>query len=157
MTPREWMPREQWDALVRGQDCPLCAAVASEEAVDEHGYTVADLAISRVRLAANQYVRGYCVVICKKHVREPYELDEGDLESFFTDVMRVGRTLDDVFKPAKMNFEILGNAVPHLHCHVLPRFYGDPAPGRPIDPQGEVVRLAPAEYEERVRAIAAAL
>jgi diadenosine tetraphosphate (Ap4A) HIT family hydrolase len=43
-------------------------------------------------------------------------------------MMRVGQALETVFKPLKMNFEILGNAVPHLHGHIVPRYYGDPAP-----------------------------
>ena len=70
----QWMPREQWDALVRGEGCPLCAAVAAEQPADEYGYTVADLSLSRLRLAANQFVPGYCVLICARHVREPYDL-----------------------------------------------------------------------------------
>ncbi len=50
----------------------------------------------------------------------------------------------------KMNFQLLGNAVPHLHCHILPRYYGDPAPSPPLDmDRPEHTRLlAPGEYEE---------
>jgi diadenosine tetraphosphate (Ap4A) HIT family hydrolase len=37
-----------------------------------------------------------------------------------------------------MNDETLGNAVPHLRTHLLPRFAQDPAPGRPLPfPEGE--------------------
>jgi diadenosine tetraphosphate (Ap4A) HIT family hydrolase len=151
------MPRERWDALVRGEDCPLCEAVASEAAEDEYGYTVADLPLTRVRLAADQFVPGYCVVICRKHVREPYELQPSDRTLFFEDVMRVGEALERVFEPVKLNFELLGNSVPHLHCHVKPRFYGDPAPGLPIWGGDEPVRLEPAEVRARVDAIRAAL
>jgi diadenosine tetraphosphate (Ap4A) HIT family hydrolase len=33
---------------------------------------------------------------------------------------------------------MLGNAVPHLHTHLLPRFAVDPAPGRPLPfPEGD--------------------
>ena len=56
-----------------------------------------------------------------------------------------------------MNFQILGNLVPHLHAHLVPRSYGDPAPGRPLDPNLRVVTVEPAEYEERVRRIQAVL
>lgn len=28
--PKGWMPREQWDALVRGEDCPACGARATD-------------------------------------------------------------------------------------------------------------------------------
>ena len=31
-----------------------------------------------------------------------------------------------------MNYETLGNTVPHLHTHLVPRFTEDPAPGRPF-------------------------
>ena len=34
--------------------------------------------------------------------------------------------------PVKMNYMTLGNTVPHLHTHVVPRYQGDPAPGGPI-------------------------
>lgn len=155
--PQEWMPREQWDALVRGEGCPLCAVVAASELANEEGFFVADLAFSRLRLAANQYVKGYCVLICRRHVREPYELSKEDRAVFFEDMMRVGLALERVFSPMKMNFNILGNAVPHLHAHILPRYYGDPAPHSPIDPTAGRVLLSPKEYEERVELIRAAL
>jgi diadenosine tetraphosphate (Ap4A) HIT family hydrolase len=56
-----------------------------------------------------------------------------------------------------MNFEILGNAVPHLHCHVKPRYYGDPAPGRPIEVDARTVHLSATGYAERVGLIRDAL
>ena len=153
----QWMPREQWDALVRGEGCPLCAAVAAEQAADEYGYTVADLSLSRLRLAANQFVPGYCVLICARHVREPYDLDAAERARYFEDMMRAAQALDQVFNPVKMNFQLLGNAVPHLHCHLLPRYYGDPAPGRPLDPNLGTRLLTRQEAEARVASIRAAL
>jgi hypothetical protein len=58
MTPsQEWMSRGQRDALVRGEGCPACAEVRSSEFANEHGYFVVDLEVSRLGLAANQYVR----------------------------------------------------------------------------------------------------
>jgi diadenosine tetraphosphate (Ap4A) HIT family hydrolase len=90
-------------------------------------------------------------------VREPYDLDEQDQRLFFDDLMRVGRALGVAFNPLKMNFNILGNAVPHLHAHVLPRYHGDPAPHRPIDPGAGRVELSVEEYQERIEAIRGAL
>ncbi len=158
MTPsQEWMPRERWDALVRGEGCPACVEVRSGERANEHGYFVADLDVSRLRLAANQYVNGYCVLLCNTHVREPYELSTEERSLFFEDLMRVGQALETVFKPLKMNFNILGNAVPHLHAHILPRYYGDPEPHRPIDPSAAETFLEPEEYDRRVDLIRNAL
>ena len=151
------MPRERWDALVRGEGCPLCAALASDAERDDYGLTIAELPSGRLRLAAEQYVRGYSVLIAHRHVREPYEVSDGEAAQFFADLMRAGRALERVLSPAKMNFEILGNEVPHLHCHLLPRYYGDPAPGRPIDPWAETVRLPDDEQARLADAIREAL
>jgi diadenosine tetraphosphate (Ap4A) HIT family hydrolase len=151
------MPRERWDALVRGKDCPICAEVTSEESGNDQGYWVADLTISRLRLSIHQSLPGYCVLLCKKHVREPYDLPHEEQLLFFEDMMRVGRALERVFAPVKMNFELLGNSVPHLHCHIKPRYYGDSAGGVPIWPDQYPTSLTSDEYEERVALICAAL
>jgi diadenosine tetraphosphate (Ap4A) HIT family hydrolase len=151
------MPRDRWDALVRGDDCPLCLECRSHEHANAHGYTITDLQISRLRLAKNQFIPGYCVLICTRHVREPYQLPRDEQTRFFEDLMRVGQALEAVFNPIKMNFELLGNLVPHLHAHVVPRYYGDSAPGRPIDPGAQVVTLTPEDYSERVQLLRAAL
>ncbi|MFN8496588.1 MAG: HIT family protein [Anaerolineae bacterium] len=155
--PTEWMPREEWDALVRGDDCPLCAEVASVEPANEYGYTVADLAISRLRLNANQSVPGYCVLICHRHAREPFELAPEDRALFFEDMLHAAAVIEAVYGAIKMNYQILGNAVPHVHAHIVPRYYGDPAPSRPIDPGAATVLLAPDEYARQAGAIRAAL
>lgn len=151
------MPRERWDALVRGEGCPLCAEVASDAPENEEGYVVADLPMSRLRLSVHQSVAGYCILICKRHVREPYELSREEQQAFFADLVGVGRVLEAVFGAAKMNFEILGNSVPHLHCHIKPRYYGDPAPGIPIWPDQYPTSLSRAAFAERVQLIRAAL
>ncbi|MGO8946561.1 MAG: HIT family protein [Ktedonobacterales bacterium] len=153
----DWMPREQWDALVRGENCPLCVEVEMDAPANDEGYMVSDLAISRLRLSKHQSLPGYCVLICHRHVREPYELSHSDQLLFFADMMRVGRVLQEVFDAVKMNFELLGNSVPHLHCHIKPRYYGDPAPGTPIWPDQWTLFLTPGEYEQRAALIRASL
>jgi diadenosine tetraphosphate (Ap4A) HIT family hydrolase len=151
--PDAWMPQGKWDALVRGEGCPLCAELTKKEDSDEYGYNVADLQLSRLRLNKNQYVKGYCVLICHKHVREPYELSRGERGKYFDDMCKSGQVLEKVFRADKMNFQILGNAVPHLHCHIIPRYLDDPAPHRPIDPNAGEVILKPEEYRNLIKDI----
>lgn len=45
-------------------------------------------------------------------------------------VRRAARTQ---FDPVKVNYMTLGNTVPHLHTHVVPRYLDDPAPGGPTE------------------------
>ncbi len=151
------MPRPRWDALVRGQSCPLCAELRAPDDANEHGYPVAELDLSRLRLAANQAVAGYCVLICKQHVREPFELGRQERTLYFEDLMRAGRAIETVFGSIKLNFQMLGNLVPHLHTHITPRYYGDPAPGRPLDPSHQVHLLGADHARERAELLRAAL
>jgi diadenosine tetraphosphate (Ap4A) HIT family hydrolase len=148
-----WMPRKDWDALVLGDNCPLCALVKAPGADNDYNHFIADLTMGRLVLVNNQYVKGYCGFICHKHVREPYELPQDEQEQYFEDLMVCGMALEKVFGADKMNFQILGNSVPHLHCHIQPRYYGDPAPDHPIDPSAGNVTLKPEEYRERIEQI----
>ena len=45
--------------------------------------------------------------------------------------MATAQGLADVLKSAKMNYEIHGNTVPHLHMHIYPRMPGDGYVGYP--------------------------
>jgi diadenosine tetraphosphate (Ap4A) HIT family hydrolase/predicted kinase len=153
-----WMPRERWDALVRGEDCPLCAAIGSDEAENAYSFKVADLRISQVRLSREQHVPGWCHVICRRHVREPHELALAERRDFFDDMLGVGEALERVYRAQKINYQILGNLVPHLHAHVQPRLYGDAYPGQPVSgPPGQPVFLTADEYRKRIGTIRTAL
>jgi diadenosine tetraphosphate (Ap4A) HIT family hydrolase len=52
---------------------------------------------------------------------------------FWAESMSVASALSELAQPSKMNYEIHGNTIPHLHLHLFPRFGGDPFQGRPID------------------------
>src|SRR5215471_10395987 len=132
-SPAAWMPRDRWNELVRGEGCPVCVELQSDEGTNARGYLIANLHVSRLQLQLNQYVKGYCLLIAHQHVREPYELSPADQIVFFQDLLLAGQALEEAIGATKMNFFILGNAIPHLHCHLVPRYYGDPAPGRPIN------------------------
>ena len=74
-------------------------------------------------------------VVAKRHVVEPFELPASSGFAFWRDVLLVAKALADLFSPVKMNYEIHGNTIPHLHVHLYPRFHADPFVGRPIDPR----------------------
>ncbi len=68
----------------------------------------------------------FCRVVWRAHVREMTDLVEADRHRLLDVVMGVEEVLRDLLKPAKMNVASLGNLVPHLHWHVIPRFQDDP-------------------------------
>ena len=48
------------------------------------------------------------------------------------ELFTVGRAIEQVMQPVKMNYNLLGNSLPHLHTHVVPRYADDPKPGWPF-------------------------
>jgi diadenosine tetraphosphate (Ap4A) HIT family hydrolase len=87
---------------------------------------VAELPASWVSAAPRAPLPGYACVVCKRHVVEPYELAAEDGAAFWADAMTAARVLAELYEPVKMNYEIHGNVIPHLHLHLYPRFIGDP-------------------------------
>jgi diadenosine tetraphosphate (Ap4A) HIT family hydrolase len=153
----EWIPRDQWEALRRGDSCPLCSAIASPDPLDAYGYTVIDLPMGRLRLNATPDTPGHCTFICNQHVCEPYHLSSDDQSAFFADLMRVAQALETVYQPVKMNMQILGNSIPHLHCHLQLRYYGDFAPNGPLVSINKISPLTAEELEAQSARILVAL
>ena len=77
--------------------------------------------------------RGYGGAIWRgRHVAEPTELTEVEAAAYWLEVVDVARALEEHFRPAKTNYEVLGNSLPHLHTHLVLRYEDDPRPGRPF-------------------------
>lgn len=79
-------------------------------------------------------VRGYSHVIWKgRHVAEVTELTAEETSGFWLDVRDAARAVEALFEPVKLNVSVLGNGLPHLHAHVIPRWaVGDPRPNHPL-------------------------
>ena len=67
--------------------------------------------------------RGYAYAIWKgSHVAEPTELSAEEAAGFWTEVGLVAAAIERRYRPVKMNWLSLGNTVPHLHVHLVPRY-----------------------------------
>lgn len=82
---------------------------------------------------------GYVCVVAKGHYNEPFEMSPDDQGRFWQDAMTIAAAVDRVMAPIKMNYEIHGNTLPHLH--LFPRHPDDPYIGGPADPRkGSFIR-----------------
>lgn len=99
--------------------------------------------------------RGLSVVVWRgRHVAEPTELTDDEATAYWRELLTVGRAIEQVLRPVKLNYDTLGNSLPHLHTHVVPRYADDPRPGWPFpfpDPE------PPDRSEDELRADADAL
>ncbi len=99
--------------------CPLCAPT---------GETVlwAD-AFCRVILVDDADYPGFCRVILNAHAKEMTDLAEAERQRLMGVVFAVEAAVREVLAPDKINLASLGNVVPHLHWHVIPRRADDAA------------------------------
>jgi diadenosine tetraphosphate (Ap4A) HIT family hydrolase len=67
----------------------------------------------------------FCRVILNRHVREMTDLPPDERQRFMQAVFAVESALRELLAPDKINLASLGNQVPHLHWHVIPRFADD--------------------------------
>lgn len=85
---------------------------------------------------------GYVCIVSKRHVRDPFELPEPERRAFWADVDAVAAAIDRGLRPLKLNYEIHGNTLPHLHLHLYCRWPGDRFSGGPIDYRATEPRTA---------------
>jgi diadenosine tetraphosphate (Ap4A) HIT family hydrolase len=139
-----WNIDQTWLDGVSGASCKLCNELERGEETPL-GLVVADMRTCRWILAKNQYIRGYSILVLSQHKIELFELDRETRHHFMDDISDVARILSEKLSPIKINLEMQGNVVPHLHCHVKPRFETDtPGHARIFQGAGSVM-LPPAE------------
>jgi diadenosine tetraphosphate (Ap4A) HIT family hydrolase len=145
--PMAWKTAEEWERLKQGIGCTFCDDALS----DQNGFSfkVIELNQSVVRLPRNQYMRGWTVVILKRHANELFELEPAERAGYWDEVSAVARALHAIHGPAKINYCVWGNIVPHLHCHLFPRPFTDD-PGKPIDQNEREVFLDRQEYQRMI-------
>ena len=122
---------EDWDERKAGKGCPMCAEGRPDE-------TYGNARVFTGRVSDAYLVRGdigqpgYTIVIWRGgHIADLTELTDADATTYLREVLKVARALEAHYRPAKLNFEMLGNTVPHLHTHIVPRYVTDDSPGQP--------------------------
>ena len=116
--------------MAAASDCPFCAKLAAPE-----GWPAADVVWrfphSVAVLGPWQSFAGYCVLVSRDHASELSQL--GPRRAAFLDEMAtLAEAIEACFRPHKLNYELLGNQVPHLHWHLFPRTADDPDRLRPV-------------------------
>lgn len=139
--------------------CPVVEALGRSETYQSAGAAsvyrrIAVLPASIAILAHDQFYPGYSLVIAKSHATELYHLPERESTQYFQDMLRVAKAMAAAFRPNKMNYELLGNTVGHLHWHLFPRYAWDPNPARPTWEHVHAAKsLGPDEYATTIAAI----
>jgi diadenosine tetraphosphate (Ap4A) HIT family hydrolase len=119
---------EKWVKMTDPEHCLVCqdAPMSSEMVSIELDHSWLDI-------QPVDCLKGACSVLAKKHAVELYDLNDGELLTLMKDVQLCARALKNVTGAVKINYELHGNTIPHMHIHLYPRYLDDPFPGRAID------------------------
>jgi len=123
-----WNDKSLWSGLCSGVECPICQRGTPLD-------VIAELTNSWLTMQERAPVVGYVCLVSKVHAVELHDLSEEHAIAFMRDAQRVSAALAAATHAVKLNYEIHGNSLPHLHMHFFPRYPGDRFEGQPINPK----------------------
>lgn len=99
------------------QICPLC--------LEDGGEVIYRTELYRL-IAVNELTYpGFIRLVLNQHVQEMTDLSAEAAWQIFNVLLKVESAIRDIYQPVKINLASLGNLVPHLHWHIIPRYYHD--------------------------------
>jgi diadenosine tetraphosphate (Ap4A) HIT family hydrolase len=133
--------------------CKVC-----EKVWPPKNHYIGDLGLTRAYVFEDQFFTGWTVLVLKDHRTELFQLTPLERGALMEEISRVGNALTKIFDVRKINSELLGNQVPHIHWHVIPRLITDPDPLSPVwSVSHDPVRLSSSLLSERLRLLRSTL
>ena len=135
---------------------PSCKARAKTWPRADH--VIVDLGLSKAYLHEDQFFPGWTVVVFQRHITELFHLAPAERMQLMEEVTLVAKALAQTYGAKKINYELLGNQLPHIHWHIIPRLANDPAPLEPVwRVPHEAVLLSDPELLSEIRRIRKAI
>jgi diadenosine tetraphosphate (Ap4A) HIT family hydrolase len=128
--------------------CGICAMIDRIKAGKFPDF-IAELNSCYVILGDQQFYRGYCVLFAKIHATELYLMPADTARALFEEMRLTAEAIAAIVKPWKMNYECLGNSIPHVHWHLLPRYESDELRHSPVWLRPESERKVPLDENDR--------
>ncbi len=120
------------------------------------GEPIARLAVSDLCFVSDRRFPGRCVVVLREHASELFQLAPALRHAFADDLSNAAQAIAQAVGALKINYEILGNVDPHVHCHLIPRRADEPKPKAPAwlhpDAQAELDAGKAAAIQQRIAA-----
>jgi diadenosine tetraphosphate (Ap4A) HIT family hydrolase len=148
---------QDWEKRRSGIGCEGCEQGRPEEDGNGVRFFAGQFADAYLKRVAP--VNGYSTVMFRgRHVADPVDLTPEEMAGFWADVRVAAKAIEAVFRPCHLNYQLLGNSVPHVHVHLLPRYLDDPDPERPLGATAwaRETRVAADTLQSQVSALKAA-
>ncbi|EDM23679.1 HIT family protein [Caminibacter mediatlanticus TB-2] len=96
--------------------CPLCIS-RNENIIYKDSF---------LRVILVDEIPGYIRIITQRHIKELSDLNDEEAIKITLIIKKIEKVMIEVLNPDKINIASLGNIVPHLHFHLIPRYKNDP-------------------------------
>ena len=103
----------------------VCKMCEKQKNIKDDPYFIMELETGYVILGWYQRFKGYTVFNCKQHGPELHNLERDFKIKHLEEMTIVSEAVFNLFKPDKLNYELLGNGCSHIHWHIYPRIKGD--------------------------------
>lgn len=120
------------------QDTYRCAVCGFEVAE-----VIASLETGDLAHYSDRDFPGRCVLVARDHVEKLEELPPEQLTRLMQDATKAGRAIRRATGAKRINYAVLGNVMPHVHVHLVPR-------GMPEDKKGTETPWGPPPKSEPV-------
>jgi diadenosine tetraphosphate (Ap4A) HIT family hydrolase len=111
--------------------CPFCTQLETlNDLPNDHLIWQFDHSVAL--LGPWQFYHGYCLLVSRRHATELNQLPQPERRAYLDEMCLLAQAIEDVFHPHKLNYELLGNQVPHSHWHLFPRYPSDPQALQPV-------------------------
>lgn len=111
--------------------CEICHRVQQIKE-GTNTYFVAELESGYVVIGDHQLFREYALLLYKEHKAELHQLEAKSKLLFLEEMSILAEAVFRAFSPVKLNYELLGNSIEHMHWHIIPRHKDDPRPQGPV-------------------------
>ncbi|MDR2869422.1 MAG: hypothetical protein LBV04_03130 [Deferribacteraceae bacterium] len=131
-----------------------CLYCKNKEKLDSLMLYIADLRVSKLYLFKEQTYFGRCVIAYKEHAVELVELTSQNAALLMEDMRQVGMAVQKTVNPAKVNYGMYSDTLPHLHVHIVPKQAGGHTFGSTFEMSVNPPKyLADQEYAELIAKI----
>lgn len=105
---------------------------------------VAPLSVSTLGFYNDARWPGRCLLMLNRHAEHLEDIPPNEGSAFLRDIQIAGHAIKQASGAVRINYAILGNEVPHVHAHLIPRFgstealptrppWEDPRPSQELD------------------------
>lgn len=98
-------------------NCVLCN--------EDGGELIVQNKLFRIVYVSDKNYPGFVRLILNEHIVEQSDLNENNSIAVFKAIVAIEKTIRRIYSPDKINLASLGNVVPHLHWHIIPRYKND--------------------------------